>query len=217
MGTYSQLLQKPQPAIEEQEPVASSRTRNKQAEPPAIAGNIAIQQASNMDSNISDNIASNIAILQLRAEDIAALDKALTNRRHFALPNRDGWLREMAYQLSKDLPRGKVNQDAAAHRPASGAQAPGDEQRRPDPHPGGNEVARIACNIACNMQAICQQYGLPYSKLASNIAKYPLTPSHFHDDCGAQRICFELDPTAAGHGPRPTVASPEPSVATAPG
>ena len=110
MGTYSQLLQKPQPAIEEQEPV-SVPVPETTAEPPAIAGNIAIQQASNMDSNIADNIVSNIAILQFSAEDIAALRQGTYKPQTFRFAETEmAWLREMAYQLSKDLPRGKVNQ-----------------------------------------------------------------------------------------------------------
>ncbi len=108
MGTYSQLLQKPQPAIEEQEPAPVPETA---AELPVIAGNIAIQQASNMDSNIADNIVSNIAILQFSAEDIAALRQGTYKPQTFRFTETEmAWLREMAYQLSKDLPRGKVNQ-----------------------------------------------------------------------------------------------------------
>jgi hypothetical protein len=110
MGTYSQLLQKPQPAIEEQEPV-SVPVPETAAERPVIAGNIAIQPASNMDSNISDNIVSNIAILQFSAEDIAALRKGTYQPQTFRFTEAEqAWLREVAYQLSKDLPRGKVNQ-----------------------------------------------------------------------------------------------------------
>ena len=62
MGTYSQLLQKPQPAIEEQEPV-SSPVSETIAEPPVIAGNIAIQQASNITDNIVSNIAYNSSLI----------------------------------------------------------------------------------------------------------------------------------------------------------
>jgi hypothetical protein len=106
MGTYSQLLQKPQPAIEEQEPV-SAPVPETTAEPPVIAGNIAIQQA----SNITDNIVSNIAILQFSAEDLAALRQGTYKPQTFRFTETEmAWLREMAYQLSKDLPRGKVNQ-----------------------------------------------------------------------------------------------------------
>jgi hypothetical protein len=106
MGTYSQLLQKPQPAIEEQEPV-SVPVPETTADLPAIAGNIAIQQA----SNITDNIVSNIAILQFSAEDLGALRQGTYKPQTFRFAETEmAWLREMAYQLSKDLPRGKVNQ-----------------------------------------------------------------------------------------------------------
>ena len=104
MGTYSQLLQKPQPAPEQPEPNPVPET---EAQPPAIAGNIAIQQASNMDSNS----ASNIAILQFSAEDLAALRQGTYKPQTFRFTETEmAWLREVAYQLSKDLPRGKVNQ-----------------------------------------------------------------------------------------------------------
>jgi len=105
MGTYSQLLQKPRAATaEEQDPAPVSEPA---AELPAIAGNIAIQQA----SNITDNIVSNIAILQFSAEDLAALRQGTYKPQTFRFTETEmAWLREMAYQLSKDLTRGKVNQ-----------------------------------------------------------------------------------------------------------
>ena len=108
MGTYSQLLQKPQPALGQPEPNPVPET---EAQPPIIAGNIAIQQASNMDSNSADNIVCNIAILQFDAEDLAALRQGTYKPQTFRFTETEmAWLREMAYELSKGLPRGKVNQ-----------------------------------------------------------------------------------------------------------
>ena len=49
--------------------------------------------------------------MQFDAEDLAALRQGTYKPQTFRFTETEmAWLREVAYQLSKDLPRGKVNQ-----------------------------------------------------------------------------------------------------------
>jgi hypothetical protein len=101
MGTYSQLLINKQPVTARSPQPSSPSAKQLENAQPAddVASNIAILQA------------SNIAIFQFNKEDFAALQESAYKPQTFRLSEAEvEWLKDTAYQLSKELKQGRVSQ-----------------------------------------------------------------------------------------------------------
>jgi len=111
MGTYSQLLKKPQSGTEQKTIVAKEPPKSDPAKESHVASNTATVQQSNIATQQYDNTASNIAIMQFDENDINSLKQGTYQPQTFRLREEEiEWLRDQAYQLSKAMKRGKVNQ-----------------------------------------------------------------------------------------------------------
>ena len=105
MGTYSQLLKKPQPPVKPQAPAAPKP--QVQAEKPQVASMLARKK----DSKLASKNASMLAISPFTNEDIIALRQSTYNQLNVRGTETEvEWLKDVAYQLSKELKTGRVNQ-----------------------------------------------------------------------------------------------------------
>ena len=105
MGTYSQLLKKPQPPVQPQAPAAPKP--QVQAEEPQVASMLARKK----DSKLASKNASILAISPFTNEDIIALRQSTYNQLNVRGTETEvEWLKDVAYQLSKELKTGRVNQ-----------------------------------------------------------------------------------------------------------
>jgi len=105
MGTYSQLLKKPQPPVQPQAPAAPKP--QVQAEEPQVASMLARKK----DSKLASKNASMLAISPFTNEDIIALRQSTYNQLNVRGTETEvEWLKDVAYQLSKELKTGRVNQ-----------------------------------------------------------------------------------------------------------
>ena len=105
MGTYSQLLKKPQPPVKPQAPAAPKP--QVQAEEPQVASMLARKK----DSKLASKNASILAISPFTNEDIIALRQSTYNQLNVRGTETEvEWLKDVAYQLSKELKTGRVNQ-----------------------------------------------------------------------------------------------------------
>lgn len=103
MGTYSQLLKKPQ-SDEKQE---RSPAQEPQTERPVNASKLASKHA----SNIASKKDSMLAISQFNEDDIAKLRQSTYKQLNVrGTENEAEWLKDTAYQLSKTVKRGRVDQ-----------------------------------------------------------------------------------------------------------
>ena len=105
MGTYSQLLKKPQPPVQPSAPAAPKP--QVQAEKPQVASMLARKK----DSKLASKNASILAISPFTNEDIIALRQSTYNQLNVRGTETEvEWLKDVAYQLSKELKTGRVNQ-----------------------------------------------------------------------------------------------------------
>lgn len=105
MGTYSQLLKKPQPPVQPSAPAAPKP--QVQAEEPQVASMLARKK----DSKLASKNASMLAISPFTNEDIIALRQSTYNQLNVRGTETEvEWLKDVAYQLSKELKTGRVNQ-----------------------------------------------------------------------------------------------------------
>lgn len=105
MGTYSQLLKKPQPPVQPSAPAAPKP--QVQAEKPQVASMLARKK----DSKLASKNASMLAISPFTNEDIIALRQSTYNQLNVRGTETEvEWLKDVAYQLSKELKTGRVNQ-----------------------------------------------------------------------------------------------------------
>ena len=105
MGTYSQLLKKPQPPVKPQAPAAPKP--QVQAEEPQVASMLARKK----DSKLASKNASMLAISPFTNEDMIALRQSTYNQLNVRGTETEAeWLKDVAYQLSKEVKRGRVNQ-----------------------------------------------------------------------------------------------------------
>jgi len=88
MGTYSQLLKKPQSGTEQKTIVAKEPPKSDPAKESHVASNTATVQQSNIATQQYDNTASNIAIMQFDENDINSLKQARISHRHFGCEKR---------------------------------------------------------------------------------------------------------------------------------
>jgi len=103
MGTYSQLLKKPQFSEKQERPLSPESQTKKTAN--------ASMLASKKDSNIASKKASMLAISQFNEEDIAILRQSTYKQLNVrGTENEAEWLKDTAYQLSKAVKRGRVDQ-----------------------------------------------------------------------------------------------------------
>ena len=105
MGTYSQLLKKPQPPVKPSAPAAPKP--QVQAEEPQVASMLARKK----DSKLASKNASMLAISPFTNEDMIALRQSTYNQLNVRGTETEAeWLKDVAYQLSKEVKRGRVNQ-----------------------------------------------------------------------------------------------------------
>ena len=105
MGTYSQLLKKPQPPVQPSAPAAPKP--QVQAEKPQVASMLARKK----DSKLASKNASMLAISPFTNEDMIALRQSTYNQLNVRGTETEAeWLKDVAYQLSKEVKRGRVNQ-----------------------------------------------------------------------------------------------------------
>ena len=105
MGTYSQLLNKPQPPVKPKAPAAPKP--QVQAEEPQVASMLARKK----DSKLASKNASMLAISPFTNEDMITLRQSTYNQLNVRGTEMEAeWLKDVAYQLSKEVKRGRVNQ-----------------------------------------------------------------------------------------------------------
>ena len=105
MGTYSQLLKKPQPPVQPSAPAAPKP--QVQAEKPQVASMLARKK----DSKLASKNASMLAISPFTNEDMITLRQSTYNQLNVRGTETEAeWLKDVAYQLSKEVKRGRVNQ-----------------------------------------------------------------------------------------------------------
>jgi hypothetical protein len=105
MGTYSQLLKKPQPQIKPKAPAAPNP--QVQVEEPQEASMLARKK----DSKLASKNASMLAISPFTNEDVTALRQSTYNQLNVRGTETEAeWLKDVAYQLGKEVKRGRVNQ-----------------------------------------------------------------------------------------------------------
>lgn len=105
MGTYSQLLQKPQPQIKPKAPAAPKPQAH--VEEPQEASMLARKK----DSKLASKNASMLAISPFTNDDVMALRQSTYNQLNVRGTETEAeWLKDVAYQLGKEVKRGRVNQ-----------------------------------------------------------------------------------------------------------
>ena len=103
MGTYSQLIKKPQSAKKTE----TSPTPEPQVKETTNDSKLARKNA----SKLASKKASKLAISQFTEEDIADLRQSTYKQLNVrGTEDEAEWLRDTAYQLSKAVKRGKVDQ-----------------------------------------------------------------------------------------------------------
>jgi hypothetical protein len=95
---------------QETRPRAHVTESNTESHIPSItASHTESNNANDTTSHTASNTASNIAILQFDGEDISSLRDSTYKAATFRLTEvEDEWLKDTAYQLSKEVKRGKV-------------------------------------------------------------------------------------------------------------